>query len=86
MRQPGQGAGIGRERMIRRERVFEVTDQFGELVRKIMRRILPAVALQRHRGALVAARRAAEPEVDAVGMKPRQQAELFGDLEGRIMR
>ena len=44
------------------------------------------IAAQRQGGALVGARGAAEPEVDASGVQRFERAELFGDYQRRMVR
>ena len=66
MRKPGKLGQIP-ERMIGRQPILQIGEQLHQLFRKIVGRRLAAVALQGVRGLRVAARRAAEAEVDALG-------------------
>ena len=86
MRPAGQGGGIGVEGVIVGQRVFQVTDQLGQLLRELVGRILAAILLQRHGRALVTARRAAQAQIDAAGMQAGKQAELLRDFQRRIVR
>ncbi len=52
--------------MVGRHLVLEQREQLHELLRKVVGRGLAAVALERKRGELVGAGRAAEAQVDAI--------------------
>ena len=85
-----QGLAVGhqpdaRERVLGRDGVLEIADQIGDLVREMLDAERPRPVLQGDRGQLVAARRAADAEVDAAGIERLQHAELLGHLERAVM-
>ena len=75
-----------RERVIRRQVVLEQREQLGELLGKVVRRGLTAIALQREHRVRVGSGRAADAEVDAAGMQRREHAEDLGHLERAVVR
>ena len=61
-------------------------EQLGELLREVVRRGLPSIALQRVGGRRIGAGGAAEREIDPSGEERAQHAEGFGDLERAVVR
>ena len=72
--------------MVGRQPVLQIGEQLDQLFGEIVGRGLAAVALQGEGGLLVAARRAAEAEIDALRKKPGEHGERLGDLERAVMR
>ena len=85
MRQARQLGELAK-RMIRRQPVFEIGDQLHQLLGKIVGRRLTPVALQRIGGFRIAARRAAEAEIDAIRKESGEHRKSLGDFQRRIMR
>ena len=83
--QPGQRLGQPRERVVRRQPVLQVGQQLGQLARKVVRHPLAAVALERVGGHRIGARRAAQRQVDPLGVQARQHAEALGHLERAVV-
>ena len=75
---PGEG-------MAGRQLVMEKADEIGELLGELLQPQRPRPLSQRPRGALVAAGRAADAEVDAAGEQRLQHAEVLGHLEGAVV-
>ena len=75
-----------RERVALGNRVLEVGEQLGELLREVVGRALAAVALKRVRRGRVGAGRPAEPEVDPPRVQPGEHAERLGHLERAVVR
>ncbi len=74
---PGPSGQRGREpleRMIGREAVVEVGQQLGQLLREVVGRRLPAVALEGKRGQRIGTGRAAEAQVDAIRIQRGEDA------------
>ena len=71
--------------MVGREAVLEVGEQLGDLVAVVLGEQLTAVALEREDRLRVGPGRAADAEVDAVAVKPAEDAERLGDLERAVV-
>ena len=82
-RRPGPSPGTARTLLARLGRL-EIAHQFDDVLRETVDAGIE-VAAQRPRGHHVGAGRAAEPEIDAAGMKRRQRAELLGDDQRRVV-
>src|SRR5438105_383185 len=67
------------ERMLARQSIVQPSDDVGDLLRKLLD-VTHAAGGEGPRSALIAARRAPDPEVDAAGEERFQHAELLGDL------
>jgi hypothetical protein len=63
-----------------------VRQQLGELLREVVGRGGPAVALEREGRHRIGSRRAADAEVDPLGIEPGEQREALGHLERRVVR
>ena len=72
--------------MVGGQRVLEVGQQLGELLRKIVGCGLPAVALQGEHRQRVGPRRAAEPEIDPSGIERRENRERLCHLQRAVVR
>jgi hypothetical protein len=72
--------------MARRHLVAQERSKVLELPRVVLHRERSRALAQHARGALVAARRAAHPQVDAAGEKGLQHPELLGHLERAVVR
>ena len=68
------------------EGVVEVREQLGELLREVVRRSIPAIALKRVRGQRVGPRRAADAEIDPALVQSREDRERLGHLERAVVR
>ena len=75
-----------RERVLRRQPVLEVGEQFGELRREVVGHHLAAVALQREGGDAVGPGSPADREIDAVREQPGEEAEALRHLERAVVR
>ena len=71
---------------MKRSAVGEVVEQFVELLAKIVRGSLAAIALQREGDLGTGARGAADAQVDPAGEKSAQHTEGFGDFERAVVR
>jgi hypothetical protein len=69
-----------------RKVVLEVGEQLRELRRKVIRRALSTIALQREHRLLVAAGRTAEAEIDAARIERGEHAEHLGHLQRAVVR
>jgi hypothetical protein len=69
-----------------RQAVLEIREKLDELLGKVVRHGVPAVPLQGIGGLRVASRRAAEPEIDAVGVEAGEHGKSLGNLERAVMR
>ena len=88
-REMGRNAGPGLDAhlavgMVVGQGVVEVADQLPDLLRKLLG-VGKVAAAHGARGALVAARRAADAEVDAARVQGFQHAENFSNLEGAVV-
>jgi hypothetical protein len=64
----------------------EKTDEVGELLREMLERHRARPVAQGARGALIAAWRSPDAEIDAAGEEGFQHAEALRDLEGAVVR
>jgi hypothetical protein len=71
--------------MVRGQAVLEVSEQFRELLRKVIWLRLTPIALKGKRREGIGARRAADPEINSSRKQSAQHAERFGDLERTVM-
>ncbi len=72
--------------MAGRHSIPEIRQELGQLLRKIVRGHVPAIALKRKRRQRIAAGRAPDREIDAIREERAQHAERFGDLERAVVR
>ncbi len=72
--------------MADRHAIFQIAEQFTELLWKIVGVSLAAVALQREGRRMIGARSAADAEIDAAGKQCAQDAEVLGNLKRAIVR
>ena len=71
--------------MVHRQAVVEKAQQVGNLVREMLDAERPRPVLQGDCGQLVAARGAADAEIDPAGIERLQHAELLGHFQRAVM-
>src|SRR3954463_7461839 len=72
--------------MFHRKLIVEISSQLSELLGKIIRRGLPAIALQRKRPQGICSRSSADAKIDSSRKKPREHAERLCNLERAVVR
>ena len=75
-----------RERVTRRQPILEQPEQLDQLLDEVVGCGLAAVALEREHRHRVGAGRAAQPEVDALGVEAAQRTERLGHLQRAVVR